>query len=266
MAIRLKMVLSLLLSAAFLVSTCHGSLLLLELPSEIHPLRPRSGSSGDHVAGLSCLSWRLGVETNNLIGWKTIPQECEGYMGNYMLGEQYRSDSRVVAGEALVYAAGLDLAGDGKDVWVFDVDETTLSNLPYYAKHGFGAEPFDPTPFNEWVLEGNALVLPESLTLYQKIVSLGIKVVFLTGRTEDQRSVTETNLKNAGYYTWEKLILKTSSYSGSTAVKYKSSERGKLEKKGFRIVGNMGDQWSDLLGNSTGLRTFKLPDPMYYIS
>ncbi|KAE8802877.1 Stem 28 kDa glycoprotein [Hordeum vulgare] len=24
------------------------------------------------------------------------------------------------------------------EVWVFDIDETTLSNLPYYAKHGFG--------------------------------------------------------------------------------------------------------------------------------
>ncbi|KAE8798867.1 chromatin assembly factor 1 subunit FSM [Hordeum vulgare] len=30
------------------------------------------------------------------------------------------------------------LAGNGKEVWVYDIDETTLSNLPYYAKHGFG--------------------------------------------------------------------------------------------------------------------------------
>ncbi|CAN1286223.1 Acid phosphatase 1 [Linum perenne] len=55
-----------------------------------------------------------------------------------MLGERYHLDSEVVIGEAMRYADGLKLAGDGKDVWVFDVDETTLSNLPYYAKHGFG--------------------------------------------------------------------------------------------------------------------------------
>lgn len=57
-----------------------------------------------------------------------------------------------------------------------------------------------------------------------------------------------------------------SSYSGDTAVVYKSSERKNLEESGYRIIGNIGDQWSDLLGTNVGNRTFKLPDPMYYIS
>ncbi|CAN0878115.1 Acid phosphatase 1 [Linum grandiflorum] len=175
------------------------------LAREIHLLRPRSGSSG---TGLSCLSWRLGVETNNVVGWKTIPEECEGYVGHYMLGQQYRLDSRAVIGEAMRYADGVKLAGDGKDVWVFDVDETTLSNLPYYADHGFGVELFNATAFNKWVVEGKAVALPESLRLYKKLVAMGIKPVFLTGRTEDQTSVTEINLKNVGYTTWEKVILK----------------------------------------------------------
>ena len=51
-----------------------------------------------------------------------------------------------------------------------------------------------------------------------------------------------------------------------TAVAYKSNERKKLEQSGYRIVGNIGDQWSDILGTNVGNRTFKLPDPMYYIS
>ncbi|KAE8709135.1 Mitochondrial-processing peptidase subunit alpha isoform 1 [Hibiscus syriacus] len=140
-----------------------------------------------------------------------------------MLGDQYRKDSSMVANEALLYAQSLTLGGDGKDVWVFDIDETTLSNLPYYAQHGFG-------------------------------------------KPEDQRDVTANNLRQAGYHTWEKLILKGASYSGKTATLYKSSERKKLENSGYRIIGNMGDQWSDLLGTNVGNRTFKLPDPMYYIS
>jgi hypothetical protein len=49
-------------------------------------------------------------------------------------------------------------------------------------------------------------------------------------------------------------------------VVYKSSERKKVEKNGYRIIGNIGDQWSDLMGTNTGNRTFKLPDPMYYIN
>lgn len=57
-----------------------------------------------------------------------------------------------------------------------------------------------------------------------------------------------------------------SSFQGKTAVEYKSAQRKKIEASGYRIVGNIGDQWSDILGTNTGKRTFKLPDPLYYIS
>ncbi|KAH7511528.1 hypothetical protein FEM48_ZijujUnG0006000 [Ziziphus jujuba var. spinosa] len=233
---------------------------------QIHLLRPQSGSGGGRVPGLSCLSWRLGVETNNIIGWSTVPEACEGYIGHYVLGSQYRKDSKVVADEAIVYAKSLNLTKDGKDLWVFDIDETSLSNLPYYAHHGFGVEPYNATLFNKWVLTGKGLALPESLGLYNKLLSLGIKIAFITGRPEDQRNVTATNLKNVGFHSWEKLILKGSSYKGTTAVVYKSAQRENLEESGYRIVGNIGDQWSDLLGTHVGKRTFKLPDPLYYIS
>ena len=72
----------------------------------------------------------------------------------------------------------------------------------------FRKKPYNDTAFNEWVLKGEAPALPESLTLYQELLSLGIKVVFLTGRHEYQRNVTADNLKTAGFNTWEKLILK----------------------------------------------------------
>ena len=49
-------------------------------------------------------------------------------------------------------------------------------------------------------------------------------------------------------------------------VPYKSVERQKLVDAGYRIVGNMGDQWSDLVGAPEGDRTFKVPDPMYYVA
>ncbi|KAF5931995.1 hypothetical protein HYC85_028166 [Camellia sinensis] len=187
--------LSLLLFLGTLAVSPNGSQ-EVEVLHQIHPLRPQSGSAGTPVRGLSCLSWRFGVETHNIIDWKTVPQSCENYIGHYMLGDQYREDSKAVVDQALGYAQSLNLAGDGKDVWVFDIDETTLSNLPYYAHHGFG---------------GSADI-------------------------------------------------------GTTAVTYKSNQREKLEKEGYRVLGNMGDQWSDILGTHIGNRTFKLPDPMYYIS
>ncbi|WCJ39704.1 HAD superfamily subfamily IIIB acid phosphatase [Euphorbia peplus] len=251
--------LGLLIFLATIISTFYGT-------HQIHLLQPQSGSSDHPVPGTSCLSWRLGVETNNIIKWITVPEQCESYVGNYMLGQQYRDDFKAVTDEALAYAKSLKLARDGKDIWIFDIDETSLSNLPYFAQHGFGAEPYNPTLFSEWIAKGKAPALPESLYLYKKLLSLGIKMVFLTGRTQDKLSVTSTNLNLSGYRKWEKLILRTSSYSGKAAVLYKSSERAKLEKKGYRIIGNIGDQWSDILGTNNGNRTFKLPDPMYYIN
>jgi len=44
----------------------------------------------------------------------------------------------MVSKEAEEYAKSLKLSDDGKDAWIFDIDETLLSNLPYYAAHGFG--------------------------------------------------------------------------------------------------------------------------------
>ncbi|CAN6573403.1 unnamed protein product [Malus baccata var. baccata] len=186
----------------------------------IHLLRPKSGAGGSSVPGVSCLSWRLGVEVRNIINWKTVPAQCESYVGHYMLGHQYRKDSKAVTDVAWLYAKSLNLTKDGKNVWVFDIDETTLSNLPYYARHGFGTEVYNSTSFNEWVLEGTAPALPESLQLYKKLLKLGVKVVFITGRGEDQRSVTITNLKNVGYHTWEKLVL---NFRGGLVLEIKSS-------------------------------------------
>lgn len=49
------------------------------------------------------------------------------------------------------------------------------------------------------------------------------------------------------------------------AVEYKSKERLKLVARGYRIWASLGDQWSDLTGDATGKRVFKLPNSLYYI-
>lgn len=46
---------------------------------------------------------------------------------------------------------------------------------------------------------------------------------------------------------------------------YKSEMRRKIVEEGYRIWGNVGDQWSDLHGQFVGNRTFKLPNPMYFV-
>ncbi|OIT04788.1 PREDICTED: acid phosphatase 1-like [Nicotiana attenuata] len=236
------------------------------IPNQIHPLRPTAGSAGRHIPQINCLSWRLAVETNNIQNWKLVPLQCESYVGHYMLGKQYRDDCNAVVVAAIQYAKTLKIAKDGKDVWVFDIDETTLSNLPYYARSdvAFGATKFNGTKFDEWTREGKAPAVPGALFLYRTLLAMGIKPVFITGTKEEFKQVRIANLKKVGYHSWVKLILKGVNDTGSS-VMYKSGKRAELVKAGYRIVGNIGDQWSDLLGDFVGDRTFKLPDPMYYI-
>lgn len=70
------------------------------------------------------------------------------------------------------------------------------------------AEPYNATYFDEYVANATAPPLPEVLELYERLLALGIKVFFITGRHEYQREPTIKNLRNAGYHTWEKLVLK----------------------------------------------------------
>lgn len=87
---------------------------------------------------LECTSWRFAVEANNLSPWKIIPQECADYVRQYITGGAYKMEIDRVSTEAGAFAESMKLGEDGKDVWIFDVDETLLSNLPYYSQHGYG--------------------------------------------------------------------------------------------------------------------------------
>ena len=49
--------------------------------------------------------------------------------------------------------------------------------------------------------------------------------------------------------------------------KYKAKARKELvEEGGYRIWGIVGDQWSSFQGTPYAKRTFKLPNPLYYVS
>lgn len=214
---------------------------------------------------LRCASWRFAGEANNLAPWKTVPADCAAYVKDYMTGKAYHFDLEIVANEAAAYARSVSLAGDGKDAWVFDVDETLLSNLPYYADHGYGLEVFNSHEFDKWVDTAMAPAIKSSLKLYEEVLGLGFKIFLLTGRSEGQKIVTMENLEKVGFRDWEKLILRGVNDLGKLAATYKSEKRSELVANGYRILGNSGDQWSDLLGSSTSNRSFKLPNPMYYI-
>jgi hypothetical protein len=75
---------------------------------------------------------------------------------------------------------------------------------------------------------------------------------------------TIKNLNAAGYKDWDGLFFKPDGYQQGSIIPYKSSTRKRIEESGYRIVVNIGDQYSDLAGGYSE-RSFKLPNPYYYI-
>ena len=104
---------------------------------------PENTSSGHPIVGDApvlayCESWRLSVETNNAGNWKKIPSRCHDAIESYINGPQYVLDSKVAARHANSYAKSIKVAADKKDAWVFDVDETLISNVQLYIVSGYG--------------------------------------------------------------------------------------------------------------------------------
>ena len=53
--------------------------------------------------------------------------------------------------------------------------------------------------------------------------------------------------------------------NGKSTVQFKSEKRQELKHFHYRVAANVGDQWSDLTGEEAGIRTFKVPNPVYYV-
>ncbi|KAE9584658.1 hypothetical protein Lal_00023543 [Lupinus albus] len=120
------------------IATSHGLDLDHDIDNKIVSGQLRAFSTAYYERNIRCSSWRHAVEANNIIRFKTIPAECKDYIRDYILEDQSRADIKTVLSEAYSYAKSLDIVNGGNYTWVFDIDETLLSNIEYYAHHGFG--------------------------------------------------------------------------------------------------------------------------------
>jgi predicted secreted acid phosphatase len=84
----------------------------------------------------------------------------------------------------------------------------------------------------------------------------------ITGRPESDRKPTILNLVR-DQVSYDGLYLRDH-HGGPPAEEYKTAVRQQIEKMGFKIVVNIGDQFSDLAGGYS-LDCEKLPNKMYFI-
>ena len=110
---------------------------------------------------------------------------------------------------------------------------------------------------------GRSVALVPTRKLVERARVLGVAVFFVTGRPPRLRASTERNLREQGY-TWDGVILIPPGRRFTSAVDFKAPERRKLAEQGYTILLSMGDQQSDLDGGYAE-RTFKLPNPVYFL-
>lgn len=145
---------------------------------------------------------------------------------------------------------------------VLDIDETSLSNWDEEKLDDFG---FITADWNRWVEKKQAPAIAGTLRLYNDALKHNVAVFFITGRPAKQEVATVENLRAAGYRNWAGLALRGPHPATQKTAEYKSGERKKIADAGYHIILNVGDQMSDLTGDTQAELSVKLPNPFYYI-
>lgn len=177
----------------------------------------------------------------------------------------YQADVRAVADRAAAWVTERAKMS-GRLALVLDIDETSLSDWQELRTVSFG---YEPAHFKGWVHRQDAPPLVPVRDLFFTAQKTGVSVFFITARPEELRADTEGNLRKAGYTGWAGIFFKPKGFhappgASSATAAYKTSCRQTIASEGYLIIANVGDQESDLVGGYAE-RTFKLPNPFYYI-
>jgi acid phosphatase len=202
---------------------------------------------------------------------KAVPNlfDTQQRIAAYIDSGRYAADCVAVAARARAY---LDRRARQvpKPAAVFDIDETSLSNWPAYRVNGwtrFTAGECDlekgPCGLRAWQAMAKSKAIPATLDLVRHARSLGVAVFFISGRPPSLRDATERNLRAEGY-DWDGVVLLPGGVTFNSAADFKAPERRRLAEQGYTILISIGDQESDLAGGFAE-RTFKLPNPVYFL-
>jgi len=184
--------------------------------------------------------------------------ECTCKCGCYAKDLDHQADRAI----AFLRTRAANRRPEEKLALVLDIDETTLSNYEEMEKAGFA---YDSAVFDAWVNSAKAPAIPGTLRLYKEAQRLGVSVFFITGRSETEREATGQNLRAQGFDNWQQLFLRPAAQSSELVEVYKSGARAAVAAQGYKIVLNVGDQWSDDKGKPQAEFFVKYPDPYYFI-
>ena len=157
---------------------------------------------------------------------------------------------------------------------VLDIDETSLSNWKVLYQNKFTYVAGGPCNFSKgsvcgqraWEQSARAPAIKSTRDLFNAASREHVTVFFVTGRAENTvgRRATERNLRLAGYGGWKRLYMRTKKFDDPSVAPFKTWARSDIEARGYTIIANVGDQWSDLM-NGHSEHIFKVPNPFYFL-
>lgn len=185
--------------------------------------------------------------------------ESKVLIQNYYESGAFDTECKAIIDDALSQIEKLTIT-DSSAV-IFDIDETALSNYKHTKEIGFG---YKHELWTEWLEEADADAIKQTKRFYDWLISKNINVLFLTGRTVNERDATVKNLHDRGYTLYDTLIVRNLNELKIPAAEFKAQKRQELVSRGYKIIANIGDQWSDLVGGNSGIK-IKLPNYLYII-
>jgi hypothetical protein len=223
----------------------------------------------------------VGYSDNLLCASALEPKELEAYhdcaagAGCYPLEME-----RALAGALryLEYRVGNPQRSGERLAIVVDIDDTALSNYVFLKDSRFV---YDRSRLKAWWQQERDPAIPGTLTLVKDALSRKVAVFLISGREAAFRKYTEANLEAAGYPVGAikatgDIILKTPG-DPMNPCGYKTLRRRGITEKGYTVILNVGDQYSDLedceshgrrvtgVVSCRGERVVKLPNPFYCI-
>lgn len=144
-----------------------------------------------------------------------------------------------------------------KSAVVFDIDETLLSDYPFFKERSFDWSIEDAYQFR--YKKESAVIRPVQ-EFYTALKALGYKMILLTSRRDLLYQATHENLVKADYV-WDELILLPMELFNKHVSHgaWKADIRKALP---YNIIGSVGDSLSDFEGDCCGIKV-KLPNYLY---
>lgn len=178
----------------------------------------------------------------------------------YYSNGQYDKEVAKIAAEADVYIKkNLKSGKIRKPALVFDIDDTLFANHSLYKRMGYR---FSLRLWTQWVNAGDIPALEPMKELLLRYCDQ-MDVFIITGRNVFQKAQTIRNLQGKGISGWTTVFFKEAWDRELSATEYKSRILKQLmEKEGYFIVANFGDQESDFPIPIQG-QNYKLPNYLY---